>query len=95
MPEDKPPVTKPTLMFFSSEWCGNCKRMKPIIAEISQTYAQKLNTVNIDIAKNPDAATKYDVLGIPTIIILKDDNVIDRFTGFITKDVLIQKLGII
>lgn len=83
---------KPTLMFFHSEWCGNCKRMKPIIAEISQAYAQKLDAVNIDIAKDPDTAAKYDVLGIPTVIILKDGEVKERLTGFIGKDALSKKL---
>ncbi len=84
----------PTLMFFSSEWCGSCKRMKPIVAEISRTYAGKLNTVDVDITKDPDTAAKYEVLGIPTVVILKDDKVADRFTGLLTKEALIKKLGI-
>ena len=90
MPENH----KPTLMFFTSDWCANCKRMKPIVTEIKQSYADKVNTVEVDVAKEPDTAAKYDVLGIPTVVVVDDGKVLERFTGFVAKEALLKKLGV-
>lgn len=73
---------------FFAEWCGPCHAMKPIIEEVEKEYAGKLKFSKLDVETNQDMAQKYGVMSIPTYLITKDGNEIDRKIGAMSKEAL-------
>lgn len=72
------------LIHFTAEWCGPCKKLKPLIDEYIKTNSN-IEYVKVDIDTDPTTANKYDVLAIPTLILVNSENVINRHTGVMTK----------
>ena len=84
----------PVLVDFFAEWCGPCLMMGPIIEELAEEMKDKkvkIGKVNIDEA--PEAAKKYNVMSIPTIIIFKDGEPAETMSGIQNKETLREKLG--
>jgi len=77
-----------TLLDFYADWCGPCKAMEPMFEEIKKDYSDKVNFKKIDVDTNNDIAMKYNVMSIPTFIILKNNEEIDRKTGSMPKETL-------
>ena len=72
------------LLHFTAEWCAPCKAMKPLIDEYVESNPDvEYNVVDIDY--DFDSLTKYDVLGVPTFILLNGDEEINRHTGAMPK----------
>lgn len=83
---------KVEMLDFYAAWCGPCKIMKPTIAEIEKEYAGKLTISKHDIDENQELAQKYNVLSIPTILILKDGQVINQLVGAQQKSTITNAL---
>ena len=81
-----------TLMDFYADWCGPCKMMAPIFAEVEKDYKGKVEFKKIDVETNSAEAGKYSVMGIPTFVLLKDGEEISRKVGAMPKDILISWL---
>ena len=78
-----------TLVDFYAEWCGPCKMLSPIIEEVAnETSDVKIVKVNID--EHSDIAQKYGVMSIPTLILFKDGNEIDKSIGFMPKEDILE-----
>jgi len=77
---------------FWAEWCGPCKMIGPIIDELSSDYEGKAVIGKVNVDSNPETSFKYGVRSIPTILILKDGEVIDKHVGVTTKQVLKEKI---
>lgn len=75
------------LVDFYASWCGPCKMMYPIIEAISKEY-QDLKIIKVDVDKNEDIAREYSIMSIPTLILFKDSNIIQKNIGFIPKEQL-------
>lgn len=73
---------------FHAIWCGPCKMAAPIIAELSEEYEGKCKIGKLDVDENQEVARKYGVQSIPTIIIFKDGEEVDRLVGFQGKEAL-------
>ena len=79
-----------TIIDFYADWCGPCKMMSPIIDEISEDKSLTVGKVNVD--ENTELAIKYDVMSIPTILIFKNGELVNRFIGVHDKNEILNSL---
>ena len=84
-------TTQTVVIDFYATWCGPCKMYTPIVEEFAEEN-QDIKVVKIDIDESQDIAFEYNVMSIPTTIIIKDGKEVDRAVGVIGKDVLSQMI---
>ena len=75
---------------FYADWCGPCKMMSPIIDEIAEDESLTVGKVNVD--ENTELAIKYDIMSIPTVLIFKNGELVNRFVGVHDKNEIINSL---
>ena len=83
---------KVAVVDFWAVWCGPCRAIAPIIEEISGEYGDNVVFGKLDVDNNPEVTTQYNIRIIPTILIFKDGQLVDRQVGLTTKAVLKQKI---
>ena len=74
---------------FFATWCGPCKMLSPIIDEVSNEI-NDIKFLKVDVDESNEVATKYQIMSIPTLIIFKDGNVVNKHTGLLSKNDLIN-----
>ncbi|MDX1684673.1 MAG: thioredoxin [Saprospiraceae bacterium] len=77
---------------FWAEWCGPCKMIAPVIEELAQDYEGKVVVGKLDVDSNPETSMKFGVRSIPTILFIKDGEVVDKHVGTATKQTLKDKI---
>ena len=80
----------PALVDFWAEWCGPCKMIAPILNEIADEYAGKMKISKVDVDSNPETAAKFNVRGIPTLLVFKNGTVEATKVGALSKGQLIE-----
>jgi thioredoxin 1 len=77
---------------FWAEWCGPCRMVGPIIEELSKDYEGKANIGKVNVDENPDIAAQFGIRSIPTILFIKNGEVVDRLVGAAPKGTFQQKI---
>jgi thioredoxin 1 len=84
--------SKPTLVDFFAEWCGPCKTLKPILEDVKTEIGSKASIIKVDVDKNPGAAQKFQIRGVPTMIIFKNGKPVWRQSGVLPKNEIVRIL---
>jgi len=77
---------------FYADWCGPCRVMTPVLDELEKDFAGKMEIKKIDVDNDIEQTSQYGVLSIPTYIILKDGQEVERFIGAQPKEAIVRKI---
>lgn len=83
----------PVLVDFWAPWCGPCKNIAPLIEELAGDYAGKLKVVKVNVDDHKEAARKYNVRGIPNLVLFKNGELADQIVGAVAKSELVTAIG--
>jgi thioredoxin 1 len=79
----------PVILDIWAPWCGPCKRLAPVLEELSQALEGKVLVMSLDLDNNPEVPSRYGVLSVPTLLFFKDGKHCDTKVGFHTKEQLL------
>ncbi|SHK34190.1 thioredoxin [Anaerocolumna jejuensis DSM 15929] len=82
----------PVLVDFYADWCGPCKMMAPVIEEIAAEYEGTVKVGQLNVDEAPNISSKYRVMSIPTLLFIKDGQVVDTVIGAVPKAQLTDKI---
>ncbi len=82
----------PVLVDFYADWCQPCHILAPIIKEVANDFGESLKVIKVDVDRNPKAAAKYKIRGIPTLILFYKGKILWQHSGVMQKAQLIQQI---
>lgn len=69
------------MLYFTAVWCGPCKMLGPVMVSFADKYDEQVDVLKVDVDEAPALAEKYEVRGVPTLVLIKDGEVVHRSTG--------------
>jgi thioredoxin 1 len=85
---------QPVLVDFWAPWCGPCHVMAPVVEELASELAERVTVGKVNVDDYPSLSTQYGIRSIPTLLLFKDGEVVDRAIGVVPKQTLIDKLQV-
>ena len=84
--------TLPVLVDIWAPWCGPCRMIAPVVDKLAEKYDQRFKFCRLNVDQNPQSATNYQIMSIPTLIFFKDGQMVDRVVGAVPERVLEPKI---
>ena len=83
----------PVLVDMFATWCGPCKMMAPVVAQLAEEYKGSVNVGKLDIDQNVDIVAQYKIMSVPTFLVIKDGEVVKNLIGAVSKEELVEAIG--
>ena len=83
----------PVLVDMFATWCGPCKMMAPVVAQLAEEYEGTVKVGKLDIDQNVDIVAQYKIMSVPTFLVIKDGEVVKKLIGAVSKEVLVEAIG--
>ena len=84
---------QPVLVNFTAEWCGPCHMLDPVVNKLNDEWAGAVKVGKLDIDANAGTMQHYEVMGVPTLILFKAGQPVERLSGFMQKERILSKLS--
>ena len=82
----------PVLVDMFATWCGPCKMMAPIVAQLAEEYKGSVKVGKLDIDQNVDIVAQYKIMSVPTFLVIKDGEVVKKLIGAVSKEELVEAI---
>jgi len=82
----------PVLLDFSATWCGPCQKIAPLVEELAKDFSGRAKVFKIDVDNNQELASQYGIMSVPTLMIIKGGEVVNKWIGFTPKATLSEAL---
>ena len=79
----------PVLVDMFATWCGPCKMMAPVVAQLAEEYKGSVKVGKLDIDQNVDIVAQYKIMSVPTFLVIKDGEVVKKLIGAVSKEELV------
>jgi len=81
------------LVDFYADWCVPCQQLSPVLEELSNQYIGKVEFTKVDIDENPGLVERFGIMGVPTVIVFKDGEIVKQMTGYQPKEMFEQSIN--